>query len=167
MLYLLPYVIYLTGIVQCMCPVMLQTSIAFPAQRECGMNMHDLSGETQNFSFTENVIYVLRDAPCAWCEGRFAVLQQQTPVQQRPQQLVQGNVSSLAFGMDTVQQSATAPRPARPAANANPNFLPLPGQSMRPTIHLALLHVLPACTYVCLIFLSFPYLGTPSSYWNL
>lgn len=61
MLYLLPYVIYLTGIVQCMCPVMLQTSIAFPAQRECGMNMHDPFGETQNLFITEKLLSMCRE----------------------------------------------------------------------------------------------------------
>ncbi|EIE20621.1 hypothetical protein COCSUDRAFT_83539 [Coccomyxa subellipsoidea C-169] len=62
--------------------------------------------------------------------------QQQTPVQQRPpQQLAQGNVSSLAFGMDTVQQSATAQRPARPAAAQsypNSNFIPVAGSVVTP-----------------------------------
>ncbi|BDA50771.1 probable RNA-binding protein 1 at C-terminar half [Coccomyxa sp. Obi] len=47
--------------------------------------------------------------------GTPQAVQQQPVAQPRPQQVLQGNSSSLAYGMDTVQQPATAPRASRPA----------------------------------------------------
>lgn len=41
-------------------------------------------------------------------------VQQQPVAQPRPQQVLQGNSSSLAYGMDTVQQPAIQPRASRP-----------------------------------------------------